>query len=90
MKSTWTASISTLALLATGCATNASVSAPLTPAAPVAAATTAAPPGTPLAKVGDEIITVEEFRYAMGARGGRNAGQFASVEQRRALLNALQ
>jgi peptidyl-prolyl cis-trans isomerase C len=51
-----------------------------------------ASPPTPqvvLARVGDQTITVEEFREAMARRGGRVPGQFATVEQRQALLDEL-
>src|SRR6187402_331891 len=55
----------------------------------------AKPPQTPqappvvLARVGEETITVEEFRIEMGRRGGRTPGQFSTVEQRQALLDEL-
>ena len=49
-------------------------------------------PPTPqivLARVGDQTITVEEFRAAMAQRGGRIPGQFATVDQRQALLDEM-
>jgi parvulin-like peptidyl-prolyl isomerase len=96
--------VATLAvlLLAAGCATGGSP-APLPPAAPAArsadhptpgaqapaAAVKPAPPAVVLARVGDETITVEEFTLEMARRGGRIPGQFATVEQRRALLDEM-
>ncbi|MEZ5312218.1 MAG: peptidyl-prolyl cis-trans isomerase [Thermoanaerobaculia bacterium] len=91
MKRISTALGCSIALLAAGCATSPPQNAPVIPAAepPAPTAASTPPPGIPLAKVGDELITVEEFGQAMAARGGRNAGQFSSVEQRRALLDEM-
>ncbi len=79
-----------LILALTGCTTAASPPPATAPAVPVAA------PATPpvasaevLARVGSEAITVDEFRREMERRGGRIPGQYASVEQRRALLDEM-
>lgn len=84
-------------LLATACA--AATPAPQTAAAtaatpaPAGGAPAAQPPSGPppvvLARVGDETITVEEFRAEMARRGGRVPGQFSTVEQRQALLDEM-
>ena len=58
---------------------------PSTPAAPAAAQ----PPAVVLARVGDDTITVEQFRLQMAQRGGRIPGQFSTVEQRQALLDEM-
>ncbi len=42
---------------------------------------------TVLASVGDDQITVSQFRREMAVRGGGIPGQFATTEQRRALLD---
>ena len=84
-----------LLLLTTACA--AGTAPPSTPAtAPPAAAPPAQPaaaapqvPEVVLARVGDEAITVEEFRGEMARRGGRNPGQFSTAEQRQALLDEM-
>jgi parvulin-like peptidyl-prolyl isomerase len=57
--------------------------APATPSTPAAA------PQVVLATVGDQAITVEEFREEMARRGGRIPGQFATVAQRQALLDEM-
>ncbi len=84
-------------LLIAGCATD-SAPAPTTAAAaaqvrtatPEAApAAPATPPPVVLARVGDQPITVDEFRAEMARRGGRIQGQFSTVEQRRALLDEM-
>ncbi len=81
-----------LLLLATACATVKTPPPTTAVVAPVLA-TEAAPPATPapvvLARIGDQTITVEEFRTEMARRGGRLPGQFATVEQRRALLDEM-
>jgi parvulin-like peptidyl-prolyl isomerase len=46
-------------------------------------------PATILARVGDEQITVAEFREEMRIRGGGIPGQYRSVEQRQALLDLM-
>ena len=43
----------------------------------------------PVARVGDELITVERFHAEMLRRGGRRPGQYATTEQKRALLNEM-
>jgi peptidyl-prolyl cis-trans isomerase C len=66
--------------------------APAAVAATPKAAQPAKPQGPPpvvLARVGEETITVEEFRVEMGRRGGRTPGQFSTVEQRQALLDEM-
>lgn len=42
-----------------------------------------------IARFGDQWITIEEFREEMGRRGGHQPGQFHSLEQKRALLDAM-
>lgn len=46
-------------------------------------------PEVVLARVGDDSISVEEFRREMARRGGRVPGQFSTVEQRQALLDEM-
>lgn len=52
------------------------------------------PPPAPLtgdvvARVGDRVITVQDFVDEMAARGGHLPGQYQRTEQRRALLDAM-
>lgn len=47
------------------------------------------PPAEWVARVGDEYITREEFIDEMARRGGRQPGQYRSVDQRRLLLNEM-
>lgn len=88
-------------LLTTACSAGtpapqtAAPTAPTAPAAPAPAAgapSAPAPQGAPpvvLARVGDETISVDEFRAEMAHRGGRTPGQFSTVEQRQALLDEM-
>lgn len=74
---------------ATAPKTAASVSPTPAPPASGAARTPPAAPAVVLARVDDQEITVEEFRAEMARRGGRVPGQFATVEQRQALLDEM-
>ncbi len=47
------------------------------------------PGGQPLAEVAGEVITVDDFHAEMMRRGGHLPGQYATVEQRRELLEAM-
>ena len=85
-------------LLASACVTGtpapktAASPPPAAPAGPPPAPATPAAPQTPavvLARVGDDTITVEQFRLQMAQRGGRIPGQFSTVEQRQALLDEM-
>ncbi len=88
-----------LLLVAAACASQApppttSATPPATPATPAAQTESRPPISSPtpqvvLARVGDQTITVEEFREAMARRGGRIPGQFATVDQRQALLDEM-
>ncbi len=75
-----------LILALAGCATSTS---PPPATAPVAPATPPVASPEVLARVGGEAITVDEFRREMERRGGRIPGQYASVEQRRVLLDEM-
>lgn len=79
-----------------GCATTApQAAAPATTATATAGSPSPANPATPappaevLARIGGETITVDDFRREMERRGGRLPGQFATPEQRRALLSEM-
>ncbi|MEO7794255.1 MAG: peptidylprolyl isomerase [Thermoanaerobaculia bacterium] len=87
---------STLLLLVAACgagtpppetAASAPAPPPVAPPTPSAPAKPPKPPAVVLARVGEEAITVEEFRAEMARRGGRLPGQFSTVEQRQALLD---
>jgi len=85
---------STLALflLATACATDntpAPTTATATPQVGTETSLAATPPPIVLARIADQVITVEAFRDEMARRGGRVPGQFATVEQRRVLLDEM-
>ncbi|MEM9530887.1 MAG: peptidyl-prolyl cis-trans isomerase [Pseudomonadota bacterium] len=53
------------------------------------AAPTPVPEAQILARFGDEVITIDQFRVEMERRGGRLPGQFHSVEQKQELLEAM-
>lgn len=75
-----------------GCATTAppAASPSSTPVErPAVSAPAPPPPGELLATVGGRHITTEEFQREMARRGGREPGQFSSVEQRQALLDEM-
>ena len=46
-------------------------------------------PAAILASIGDEHITVAQFREEMGLRGGHIPGQYRTVEQRQELLDLM-
>ncbi|MFN7941312.1 MAG: peptidylprolyl isomerase [Thermoanaerobaculia bacterium] len=72
-----------------GAASPSPSAAPATAApAPGAPSVPAAPPVV-LARLGEATITVEEFQREMGRRGGNVPGQYATPEQRRALLDEM-